>query len=70
MAKELELVLDRGKCQGHGRCFVLAPDIVTDDDDGFGVVAKALIGPDDLGSAQLVMSSCPEAAISLKPIDG
>ena len=32
--------VDRAKCVGHGRCYVLAPDVFEDDERGHCVVRK------------------------------
>ena len=48
--------VDSGRCQGHGRCYDLFPDLFGDDDEGFGKV---------LGDARLAVANCPERAIEL-----
>lgn len=54
------LGIDRAKCQGHGRCYVLNPDLFTADDEGFG---EALDIPVDPRAARSAALDCPEAAI-------
>ena len=51
-------------CQGHGRCYTLAPQLLSSDDEGDPIDV-----PDDLRElAEEVEGTCPESAISL--IDG
>lgn len=60
-----QLGLDAELCQGHGRCYSLAPGLFDSDDEGFAVVLEpgaAGWAPDDL---QRVVNSCPEGAITL-----
>jgi len=56
--------IDTDRCQGHGRCVALAPELFASDDLGFGVV----VGPGvvvDEGAARLAAENCPEQAITL-----
>lgn len=62
----MKVQIDSEKCQGHGRCYDLAPDVFTDDDEGNGQV----IGDGDVTStneeaARLAVANCPESAISI-----
>ena len=62
----MRIVLDSSKCQGHGRCYALAPDLFDSDDEGYAVlkvdgdVAEAL---ED--QAILASDNCPEYAIEI-----
>ena len=37
--------VDRERCVGHGRCYVLAPDVFTDDERGHCVVRVDPVPP-------------------------
>jgi ferredoxin len=55
-------------CQGHGRCYTLAPQLLSSDDEGYVTISggNPIEVPDDLRElAQDVEGSCPENAISL-----
>jgi ferredoxin len=53
-------------CQGHGRCYDLAPDLFGDDDEGYGMVlGDGLVPPDREREARLAASNCPEGAIDI-----
>ncbi len=54
------------RCQGHGRCYDLAPGLFGDDDEGFGkVFGDGLVPPGQDRAARLAVANCPERAVSL-----
>jgi ferredoxin len=56
--------IDTSKCQGHGRCYDLAPAVFTEDDEGYGeVIGDGVIAPDQQDAARLAEANCPESAI-------
>jgi len=57
--------VDRAKCVGHGRCYVLAPDVFEDDERGHCVVMSERIGPELHEQARRGEQNCPEGAIQL-----
>jgi len=62
--------IDPERCQGHGRCYDLAPELFGDDDEGYGqVLGDGAVPPALAGKARLAASNCPERAIDL-PGDG
>jgi ferredoxin len=62
----VKLQIDPGRCQGHGRCYDLAPDLFGDDDEGFGQVLGTGVVPDGKErEARLAAANCPERAIDL-----
>jgi ferredoxin len=63
----MRIVFDREKCQGHGRCYALAPDLFDADDEGYAVALETGdLTPEQLESAQLAADNCPEYAISIE----
>ncbi len=63
----MRVSIDAERCQGHGRCFNLAPDVFGFDDLGNGVVL--VDGPLDERSerlARLAELNCPEHAITVE----
>ncbi len=60
----MHVSVDRSICTGHGRCYVLAPDVYQPDDDGYCVVVAAEVGDDLAEQAELGARNCPEDAIS------
>jgi ferredoxin len=62
----VKLHIDSGRCQGHGRCYDLAPDLFGDDDEGFGQVLGDGVVPEGRErDARLAVANCPERAIDL-----
>lgn len=64
----MRVVLDSELCQGHGRCYALAPDLFDSDDDGYGFVIPADgVVPEGLeDAARLAADNCPEFAITIE----
>lgn len=64
-AKTLRVQLDRERCQGHGRCYVLAPAVFVSDDDGYGLVVAEEIPASSAEAARKGAGNCPEDAITI-----
>ena len=63
----MKLHIDPGVCQGHGRCYDLAPDLFGDDEEGFGqVLGDGVVPPGKEREARLAVANCPERAIELR----
>ena len=62
----MKLTLDPNKCQGHGRCYALAPELFDLDDNGHGLVRVAEIDESQRERAELAVQNCPEQAITLE----
>ncbi len=64
----MRIAYDRDACQGHNRCYLLAPELFAVDDEGYAIPLVEGDGPADLeDKARLAADNCPEYAISLKP---
>ncbi|MBA3281592.1 MAG: ferredoxin [Acidimicrobiia bacterium] len=67
----MRITLDDEKCQGHGRCYALAPELFDTDDEGYAVLrvtaADGALGPDQESPARLAANNCPEFAIEVHP---
>lgn len=62
----MRIQLDSAACQGHGRCYGLAPELFDTDDEGFAVLKEAGDLPAELEhKAQLAADNCPEYAITV-----
>ena len=57
------LHIDHDLCQGHGRCYALAPGLFAPDDLGTGMVSKADLESGDIVLARSAQAGCPEDAI-------
>jgi ferredoxin len=65
----VRLAVDGPSCMGHGRCYQVAPDLLTFDDEGYVTIRDATIAvpADQLEAAEDAAGTCPEQAISLIP---
>jgi ferredoxin len=62
----MKVLIDSGRCQGHGRCYDLAPDLFGDDDEGYGkVLGGGVVQPGREHDARLAALNCPEHAIDV-----
>ncbi len=62
----MKIHFDRDLCQGHNRCYLLAPELFDVDDDGYAVLRIDGEVPEELQrKAQLAVDNCPEYAITL-----
>ena len=62
----MKVQIDPERCQGHGRCYDLAPNLFGDDDEGYGqVLGDGTVSPDQERNARLAVVNCPEHAIEV-----
>lgn len=59
--------VDEGKCQGHNRCYALAPELFDVDDFGQAqAIGDGTVGPGLEDKARLAFANCPEFAITIE----
>jgi ferredoxin len=65
----VRLMVDGASCMGHGRCYLMAPDLLAYDDEGYVTIRDQTIDvPDDqVEAAEDAERTCPEQAITLLP---
>ena len=62
----MRIRIDQDKCQGHNRCYMLAPELFDVDDEGYAILLIDGEVPAELeDKAQLCADNCPEYAISV-----
>ena len=62
----MRIHVDADKCQGHNRCYALAPELFDVDDYGNAVViGDGTVSPELEDRARLAVANCPEFAISI-----
>ena len=66
MSKEYALSVDRIKCDGHGLCAELLPEIIGLDDWGYPILKSGPVPEHLLPLAQRVVEDCPVLAIALR----
>ena len=59
------VVIDPGRCQGHGKCMLDCPDVFDCDENGYGVVAVSALGEELRPAVDRCVRGCPERAISI-----
>ena len=57
--------LDAARCVGHGRCYVLGPDVFREDERGHCEIPVEEVPRGLEGQARLGEQSCPEHAIEV-----
>jgi ferredoxin len=64
----VKIRLDAAKCQGHGRCYALSPDVFDSDDYGQAVLllADGDVPAELEAAARLAADNCPEYAITVE----
>ena len=62
----MKVSVNAEKCQGHGRCFALAPDLFDLDDFGLSsVIGDGTVPPGRESAVRLVVANCPEFAVEV-----
>jgi ferredoxin len=63
----MRVILDNDKCQGHGRCYGLSPELFDTDDEGYAVLKVTGDVPAHLEEdARIAADNCPEYAITIE----
>ena len=66
MRTQLRMTIDRIKCDGHGLCAELLPELIRLDDWGYPIIAPGPI-PERLEPiAQRAVATCPVLALALR----
>jgi ferredoxin len=66
MKKDVHIAVDRIKCDGHGLCAEILPEVIRLDDWGYPIVAPGPIPAQLLPLAQRAMDSCPVLALAIR----
>jgi ferredoxin len=61
----VKLHIDEERCQGHGRCWDVAPALIECDDTGRGIVVAGDVPDSLLDAARTAVNACPEMAVTL-----
>jgi len=62
----VKIQISSERCQGHGRCYDLAPGLFGDDDEGYGtVLGDGLVPAGSEHLARLAVANCPEGAVGI-----
>ena len=61
----MKIRVDPDKCQGHARCYGVAPELFHVDDYGLSTVVVDEVPTELEDKARLAVANCPEYAIEL-----
>lgn len=68
-AARLQVRVDQGKCQGHNRCYSIAPELFDVDDYGIAsAVGDGIVPPELEEKARRAVANCPEYAITISEV--
>lgn len=60
----MKIKVEEKACQGHNRCFALAPELFELDDYGYShELNEGVVPPEREEQARLAVKNCPEQAI-------
>lgn len=63
----MKVRVDPEKCQGHNRCYSLAPELFVVDDYGYASEAEGgTVPPELVEKARLAQANCPEHAVIIE----
>ena len=63
----MKVHVDEERCEGHGRCYALAPLVFEPDDLGNGqAIGDGTVAPGEEDRARLAVANCPELAITIE----
>jgi ferredoxin len=68
VSEELELAIDRTRCDGSRLCAELLPERIRLDDWGYPIIAPGAIPPGLLQHARRAVAACPLLALSLRQV--
>ena len=63
----MQIKIDVGRCEGHGRCYDVAPGVFEPDDEGHAVLidTSGAVAADQEAAVSKAVRNCPERALSL-----
>jgi ferredoxin len=65
MKGEFHLTIDRIKCDGHGLCAELLPELIRLDDWGYPIIAPGPVPDTLMPLAQRAVAACPVLALAV-----
>ena len=66
MSSRPHLAVDRIRCDGHGLCAELLPELVRLDDWGYPIIAPGGVPHHLVAHAQKAVAACPVLALALR----
>ena len=66
MSAPHRVAIDRTRCDGHGVCAGLVPELIRLDDWGYPVIARGDVPPALVEHARRAVDACPVVALRLQ----
>jgi len=66
MKAEMRLTIDRIKCDAHGLCAELLPEVIRLDDWGYPIIAAGPVPERLVPLAQRAVTNCPVLALAMQ----
>jgi ferredoxin len=63
-----QIIVDRIKCDGHGMCAELLPEMISLDDWGYPIIKSEVVPGPLMEHAQRAVDACPVLALKLARI--
>jgi ferredoxin len=61
----MRIIVHRDRCQGHARCWAVAPEIFALDEEGYIMPGDLEVAVEDEKNAWRGAKSCPERALEI-----
>lgn len=61
----MKILVDQSRCQGHARCYSLAPALFELDDGGYILPGDIVVPAGDEAIATRAVRACPERALTI-----
>ncbi|SEG83747.1 ferredoxin [Thermomonospora echinospora] len=62
----MKATVDPDRCQGHARCWEIAPEVFGLDEEGHGTVLVGEVPAEHREAARRAADNCPERAITVR----
>lgn len=66
----MKVRIDLDLCSGHGRCYMICPEVFGEDEEGYPVVASGDVAPEFREAVKTAQNNCPERAIEVNDCGG
>ncbi len=67
-SEEVTVAIDRIRCDGHGMCAELLPELIELDDWGYPIISGGPVPDHLLDHARRAVASCPVLALRLRAV--
>jgi ferredoxin len=65
----VKIRVDNAKCMGHAQCYAVDAELFPIDDDGYSILQRRQVNPQDEQLTRQGVETCPEGALVLEEDD-